>query len=186
MARFQLNQLSSVVSIRQLYSTLEHTPVKLYDFYQTQIARLQKLTHYERELGIRVLSWVLTCKRPLTIRELVAGLAVESGDTHVDSAGIIDIKLILEVCGGLVHLSGPGEITNVQGFAVEEEMEQQVRFAHATVQEFIIDHKLELFNGDPDRDIFQACYTYLSFAEIHNCKSPSCFHGIHTYPLLRL
>lgn len=170
MARLQLNQISSMVTVKQIYSVLEKLPGQLYDFYDEQIRRLRCLPYYERALCIRVLSWVFRCKRPLSARELVTGLAVEAGDTHFDPSGIMDIGLILEVCAGLIHLAGPHKTASDHCLphVTQEKItgEEKVRFVHSTVQDYLADYSREIFDMHPDLDIFRACSTYLALAEI--------------------
>lgn len=175
MARLTLNQITSVVNVGQIYDVLEKLPNQLYGFYDEQIRRLRSLPFYERALCMRVLSWVFACKRPLSARELVEGLAVEAGDTNIESSRITKTTIILELCAGFIHLTGQHRSTPRDGLPerVRGEIvgDQQVRFVHSTVQDYFTEYHEGIFNTNPDRDIFRACATYIALPEIQESAS---------------
>ena len=72
--------------------------------YTEAIERINTQFGEDRELAVKILMWITTAFRPLTLLELQHALAVQPGDTNFDEDGITDEATLLIVCGGLVTL----------------------------------------------------------------------------------
>ena len=89
---------------RDLINALNQLPKELDATYDEAISRINDQSDERKELGLRVLMWVTTTFRPLSIAELQCALAVKLGDTNFDEDGITEVDLLISVCGGLVSV----------------------------------------------------------------------------------
>ena len=95
------------VSDSHLPSTLkvlEQLPMEIDETYTEAIERINTQFGEDRELAVKILMWITTAFRPLTLLELQHALAVQPGDTNFDEGGITDEATLLIVCRGLVTL----------------------------------------------------------------------------------
>ncbi|KAJ7305570.1 hypothetical protein DFH08DRAFT_665880, partial [Mycena albidolilacea] len=103
----------------------------------------------DKEVARLALTWVAYSKRPLTVPELREALAIEPDATSLDVDNLLDINIILSVCGGLV--------------IVNEEM-STVRLVHYTAQHYFDSIQATHF-PDAHTIIASTCFVYLSFTE---------------------
>ena len=66
--------------------------------------RVRSQSSDDRELAIKVLSWISCAIRPLTLEEVQHALAVRPGDDHLDKDGFPDEERLLSVCAGIVTI----------------------------------------------------------------------------------
>ncbi|KAF1956811.1 hypothetical protein CC80DRAFT_504610 [Byssothecium circinans] len=137
LARLQIEQVMTAISVRCLRSMLDTLSSRLFDMYEETMRRIRKQNNAEALLAIRAISWVATVKRPLTCSELVHALSVESNDQHLDVDSLVDIQIILEASGGLIQLlpqSLDFEISP-RRYRSEVPKEETVGFVHYTLHE---------------------------------------------------
>ena len=96
---------------------------------------------------MRVLSWIVYARRPLTVLELQQALAVEVGACDLDRDNLDDIQLMVSTCAGLVTVDTPSCI---------------IRLVHRTAQEFFERRREEIFPS-AEEEIASVCATALSF-----------------------
>jgi ankyrin repeat protein len=159
LARLQLDQLVSAITVRQVRQMLDKLSSQLFDMYDHTLQRIKQQSHVEAKLGIRAISWVAHTKRPMTISEFVQALSIENGDRSLDSSGVIDISIILEACAGLLHLQPASSDLEINGPFQKEET---VQFVHYTTQEYILENQPDQYLSS-HCDIANTCLTYLCF-----------------------
>src|SRR5579871_1436611 len=87
---------------RALREALETLPDTLDDMYRETMERITDQNEFDRQLALRVLSWVSYASRPLTLKELQHALASEDSRRMFDEENIVDDDLLLSSCAGLV------------------------------------------------------------------------------------
>ena len=78
--------------------------------YKEAIERIQGQKRGFQDLTMRVLSWIIYAKRPLSTLELQYTLAVKIGTLAPDKNNLIEIGLIAFVCAGLVTVNKESNI----------------------------------------------------------------------------
>lgn len=104
---------------------------------------------------MRILSWIIHARRPLSVNELRHGLAVEYDDdedydlnaNELDTDYLLQPESLVDVCADLVIIDSTSQI---------------IRLVHHTTQEYFSNKGLDLFAG-AEADISRACLTYLSY-----------------------
>ena len=142
-----LNRLGCQTSVRNLREELKTLPTKLNKTYEDAMARIQGQVQEHSSLALSALSWISTALRPLRTDELQHALAVRLGDQSLDEDGLVDEALIISVSAGMITLDAQS---------------RTFRLVHFTVEEFFKGTHLKWF-PDADRQIAEACLTYLSF-----------------------
>lgn len=99
-----------------------------------------------KQLAMRVLSWIICAKRPLTALELQQALAVEVGTCDLDRDNFVEIQLMVSACAGLVTVDSPSCV---------------IRLVHRTAQEFFERRRGVIFPS-AEKEIALVCATYLS------------------------
>lgn len=99
--------------------------------YSEAMERIEGQVAGHKQLAMRVLSWIVYARRPLTILELQQALAVEVGACDLDRDNLDDIQLMVSTCAGLVTVDSPSCI---------------IRLVHRTAQEFFERRRGEIFS----------------------------------------
>ncbi|KAI5843119.1 ankyrin repeat-containing domain protein [Morchella snyderi] len=127
----QLDFIYEQPSLKDIREALDSLPTTMHDTYGRILKRINEQTEATRNLAHRALAWVITAKRPLTIRELVLAVALESTTKSCQELEwVYSQDVVLSSCCGLV--------TNDCG---------TVRPIHFTVQEFLNTRDLEHLEG---------------------------------------
>ena len=126
-------------------------PGELDELYKETLARIQKQSRSNRELGMRILGWITHTKRPLSVDELRYGLAVEYSDVpgyleEFDEDNLLPPWSLVDVCEGLVIIDSNSQV---------------VRLVHYTTQQYLDKARMQLFKG-AQVEISRDCLTYLS------------------------
>ncbi|KAF2121753.1 hypothetical protein BDV96DRAFT_639840 [Lophiotrema nucula] len=161
LARLQLEQIMTTITVRQVRNTLKGLSRKLYDVYDRTLERINDQSEVEAALGMRTLQWIACLQRPLTVSEFVQAFSVEAGDCAIDESNLIDISIILEACAGLVHLQpASAELARRNGpFSTDEDT---LHFVHYTFQSFLLETRADVISSS-HCDIANTCLTYLCF-----------------------
>jgi hypothetical protein len=110
---------------------------------------MDRIEKSDKELALKILSWLFRAQRILRMDELLEALVVEEGDQDLERECMLEPVAVVECCKSLV---------------LYEETSGLVRFTHETVQDFIAKHVQNL----PQTFVLaKTCLTYLSFDEFH-------------------
>ncbi|KAF9774425.1 hypothetical protein IL306_007584 [Fusarium sp. DS 682] len=115
------------------------------EVYQETIQRLEEQNKEHKQLAFRVLAWICRTNKEFSIKEVQHGLALREGDTELQEDAIVDGKLLVSVCCGLVEIS---------------EASRTIRLSHYTIEDYF-QHNYHLFQ-DADAYIAKQCISYLS------------------------
>ena len=140
--------------------TLRDLPVGLVQTYERILLKISKSPLAKREFALRVFRWTVCSRRPMKAEELQEAVAFESSDRYWDSDKIPDENLMIETCRGLL---------------VRDEEDRTVRFAHHTVQQYLLSAPTVRppeglafsITPRPEAETFvgQVCVTYLCFSD---------------------
>jgi hypothetical protein len=138
--------------VLHVYDVLnQETPAKV-EAAAAQSTRDLSLT-YEKMLsrirpqGIKLLHWVLFANRLLTVEELRFAIAIEEGMIDLNPTRQLPFSSFLDSALGLL---------------VVDSVEQTVRFAHATVKDYLAEHTSRYFSEGHSL-LARKCLTFLSF-----------------------
>ena len=135
MARLQVEEVKTALSVRQVRVVLGKLSGKLADMYKTTLKRITDQPEAEAELALRAITWTAYVKRPLTMSEFVHAMSLEADDTSLDGSSLIDMNIILETCGGLLQLQPASQDLEIgNGPFISD---QTVGFVHYTLQEYM-------------------------------------------------
>ncbi|KAF3310099.1 hypothetical protein TWF173_010109 [Orbilia oligospora] len=116
--------------------------------YDAAVKRIESQLPGFRELGERVLLWIVFARRPLTTEELRHALAVKAGTSSLDTRGLYTAKDIVSSCAGLATIDGESGI---------------IRLVHYTTQEYFQRNYWKNFPNIQKDIIAATCLTYLSY-----------------------
>ncbi|OAA74311.1 Ankyrin repeat-containing domain protein [Akanthomyces lecanii RCEF 1005] len=151
LAKLYLDSLKGKTSAKGIRIALAKlgTGSQAYDYaYDDVMERIKGQFDDETKLAIRVLSWIVNAKRPLTTSELQYALAVEVDEVKLDTDNFPDVKLMVSVCAGLVTVDEKSSI---------------IRLVHYTTQEYF-ERTQEVWFPNAQDDITEICVTYLSLS----------------------
>lgn len=153
LAWLQVKSLGNQTSIKGVRAALEKLPKDLFSMYDQTIGRIRDQPEEHAKLGIKALSLICGATRPLEIDEVRHALAIEPGDTGLDSEALIDLDILLSATAGLVMT-----------YQVYDYEQGCFRLVHSTLQEYC-----EQFQGhllfDSNLDMARVCISYLSLNE---------------------
>ena len=115
--------------------------------YNDLIERIRNQNADYADLAMKALLWIVNAKRPLKMEELLYALAIEPGDTSLDTDGVSESSLVLSVCAGIVTFEPESRI---------------VGLVHYTAQEYLARRGPDVF-PDAQREMTLICLTALSF-----------------------
>lgn len=114
--------------------------------YKRAIETLKKQAKGPRALAINILSWLLKARRPMTVDEIRTAARLEPGKYKLDEFDLPADETLLDVCAGLVMI---------------DEMSKTIKFAHYTVQEYLLNNNI--IPDNIESKLAVVCITYLLF-----------------------
>ncbi len=114
-----------------------------------------------RYLVSKILTWIIYAQRPLKVEELQEAVGFDIDDKGWDDAKIPQEDLIMESCRSLI---------------VRDEADSTVRFAHYTVQQYLLTKASTDRGDDPHNLVIESapqylghfCVTYLNFSDFES------------------
>ena len=113
LAQLHLDSLVSKTNRREVRRALANLPKEVDKTYDEAMKRIQIQVEDDRELAIRVLSWIAYSYRPLSTLELQYALAITPGMTAMDFDALEDVDLLTSVCAGLVVIDEESTIIHL-------------------------------------------------------------------------
>jgi ankyrin repeat protein len=122
----------------------------LEEAYDETMERIKAQQPGYRQLALKVLSWIVLSKKPLTTRELQHALAVEVGESELDVDNFPHVEDMVSVCAGLVTVN---------------EENNMILLVHDTTREYFEQpHTQEKWFPRGHAEITDACVAYLSLS----------------------
>jgi hypothetical protein len=150
LAKFHLEYLQDQTSekmVRDSLSRLPHGADALNESYTEAMSRIEMQLPNFVHMAKKLLSWVISARRPLTVPELQHALAIELFEPVFDVTNLSSLKELVSKCAGLVTIS---------------QSSGTVQLVHYTAQEYFDRTGLQIF-PDAAKDIALACLTYISY-----------------------
>ena len=157
---FQLDDLCEALSDAMIRQTLRDLPVGLVQTYERILMKISKGPLPKQEIALRVFRWTVSSRRPLKAEELQEAVAFDRSDMSWDRDKIPDENLMIETCRGLL---------------VRDKEDRTVRFAHHTVQQYLLSAPdirtlggsgfLVSSHSEAEAYVGQICITYLCFSD---------------------
>ena len=132
---------------------LKLMPANLSEAYGSNLKRILEQPQNRSALAIRIIGWVSHAERHLKVDELRHALAIEKGAHSLDEEDLTSIKIILQVCIGILILDSESGT---------------FRLIHHTAYEYFR-HLHEHF-AQIQLDMAETCLTYLTYQPI--CQGP--------------
>jgi hypothetical protein len=168
LAKLHIEYLSTKNTVKAVREALQNLPKDLTLVYDEIMQRIDHQNDEDRQLAHSTLTWVANAKRLLSVNELREALAIETGDTSLDSDNLLDIDIILSVCAGLVIVDNA----------------RTVRLIHYTAQHYLDSIQMDRFPA-AQTEITSRCLTYLSFQVFSNFpRNLSQYQLLHKHPFL--
>ncbi|KUJ10376.1 ankyrin [Mollisia scopiformis] len=159
-AKCQLDHICMLSTDKERRRALDTLPKDLFETYRRILLRVANSTESNKRLVKRTLSWVLDAEQPLHVDAIAKAITIEVDTDYLDPDDIPDEDSILKWCSSLIR---------------KDEKSGIIMFSHFTVEEFLIDQKLQddpelsefhVNNSDDwQQTIAKTCLTYLNFSE---------------------
>lgn len=140
--KLQVKYILSFEDVADRIESLNSLPTEVFDAYQRLFDRLSEPN---QKLALKIFSWILYAKRPLTIDEIREAIAIRDGSRDLPEQ-LNDKQTIVECCQGL---------TDTVDYDV-------MTFVHETVRDFL----RERYGNELQKasiDVVKFCITYLGF-----------------------
>ncbi|RXW25640.1 hypothetical protein EST38_g228 [Candolleomyces aberdarensis] len=102
LARLIMDRLLELTTVKEMRRFLEHMPSTVHDGYRSSLDRILALPPSRSSLALRVIGWITHAERRLQVGEVLHAFAFEEGSAEVDEDNIPSLKLVLQVCVGIV------------------------------------------------------------------------------------
>ncbi|KAJ6540513.1 ankyrin repeat-containing domain protein [Mycena capillaripes] len=102
LARLLLSHLLALTTIKQIRQSLAALPSNLASAYQSSLDRILAQPPARRALALRLIAWITHAERRLTTAELTHAFAVEDEADEIDEENFTSVRIMLQVCVGLV------------------------------------------------------------------------------------
>lgn len=136
--------------------TLRDLPIGLVQTYERILLKIGKVPLPKQKIALRAFKWIVCSRRPMRADELQEAVAFDGFDHFWDKDKIPDKDLMIETCRGLL---------------VRDKEDGAVRFAHYTVQQYLlsapaIGTRFQISSrSEAEAYVGEVCVTYLSFSD---------------------
>ena len=161
----------------EIRKSLHNLSTNLSQAFEDTIERIGNEPRNRQQIAMQSLMWVSHARSQLRIIELQHALATQVGDTKFDEDNLLQARLIVDCCFGLIVLDNESSI---------------VRLVHHTLQDFLQARQQPHFANE-ETQITRICLTYLCFdrSEIssmqpqeYGLQSRQVFNSLDGFPFL--
>ncbi|KAF8139248.1 ankyrin repeat-containing domain protein [Mycena galopus ATCC 62051] len=160
LAKLHMESLSKTNTIKAVTKALKDLPRSLRDSYDIVMQRIEGQNEHDKTIAFSTINWVVNAKRPLTVPELQAALAVEPDARRLDEDNLIDIDIILSFCAGLIIVDEKLAVVRLVHYSTQEYFDTILVQCFPNAQTEITHTLLTflLFDGFPDPSWTQFWY----------------------------
>jgi ankyrin repeat protein len=135
LAKLHIDSLTTKNTVKAVREALKVLPKDLESTYDDAMRRIERQNDDDRDLAQRILTWIPNAKRPMSVAELREALAVETDTTSLDLDGLLDIEIIVSVCGGLIIVDQADGTVRLIHYTTQHYFDrvQSIRFPRAQV-----------------------------------------------------
>lgn len=134
----------------EIRKSIRNLSTNLGQAFINTMRRIDNEPKTRREVARKALMWIYHSCRPLLIDELRFALAIQVGEKMFDSDNMIQAKLIIDCCLGLVVIDNGSSV---------------VRLVHHTLQDFLR-HEQQGMSQNEETEIAKACLTSLCLENV--------------------
>lgn len=150
-----MDSLATKQTIKAVRIALDAFPEKSDRAYAKLMNRICDQSDEDCELAKRVISWIAYAYRPLVVREIQHGFALEAGDSEFDEEAVTIQEILTSVCAGLIIVDKVSMTIRVYHYSAQEYFNTSRGSLSIQTQRF----------PDPHHDMAVASLTYLSLDE---------------------
>jgi ankyrin repeat protein len=125
-AKLYLLTLKTQHNKEGVQNCLRVLPKTLPDIYDKMIRRIKNQDEEDSKIALKILSYLTVAKQTMTLQQLQHALAVQTGDSTINTNRIMDAELILDITQGLVIID-----THTDG------SRSTIRLFHLTLQDYL-------------------------------------------------
>ena len=161
----------------EIKKSLHNLSTNLSQAFEDTIERINNEPRNRQQIAMQSLMWVSHARSQLRITELQHALATQVGDLQFDEDNLLQAKLIIDCCFGLIVLDNESSI---------------VRLVHHTLQDFLQARQQPHFANE-ETQITKICLTYLGLdrpepssmqPQEHGHDPPRIFVSLDDLPFL--
>ncbi|KAI9658782.1 MAG: hypothetical protein M1821_002342 [Bathelium mastoideum] len=151
---FQLEYLSQQLSVGAVFRELDHLEENisrdriLDHIYDRSLEGMERQLASRKATAMKILNWLMFAKTTMSAPQLSIALAVERESYETDEVFLLESEIMTDVCNGFVTI---------------DEDSSCVRFAHPTVQEYLM---RKLPGAWDAYDCALTCARYLSYTAL--------------------
>jgi ankyrin repeat protein len=176
--KLMLDQIRSQTCEFEILTCLDSLPDGLLETYQRIMARINSLPVARRLLALKTFFWVLTVRRPVTVGELQAFLAVQPRSETLDKRRVVPNAemTILAVCSGFIQFRHPDKKAFFMHFTATQYLHSYLRQQHVH-QEIMSSYDVQNLRTN-DGLAAAICLRYLSYETIGFITPPEDHAGV--------
>lgn len=148
-AKLLMDSLKTKATPKAVRNALDILPTTLDDIYEDTLRRIKFQCEDDANIAMKILSWVVHCRRPLAVDELIYALAVCPDDNDLDVEELLEEDYVFQVTAGLLV----------------SDHTRCIRLVHYTTQKYFERNKDRWFPG-ARIDIANTILTYLNFESL--------------------
>lgn len=141
----QMQAIIEAMTKSEIRKSLHNLSTNLSQAFEDTIDRIGNEPRNRQQIAMQSLMWVSHARSQLRVTELQHALATQVGDTKFDEDNLLQAKLIVDCCFGLIVLDNESSI---------------VRLVHHTLQDFLEARQQPHFANE-ETQITRICLTYL-------------------------
>ena len=147
----QIQSILESITKSGVRKALRNLSTDLSQAFGDTMRRIEAEPQHRKEVALQSLMWISRAHRQLRMNELRHALATQIGDTCFDQDDLLQAKLIIECCFGLLVIDMNSSI---------------VRLVHYMLQDYLSSRYQQRKLADEIR-ITMTCLTYLCFDELN-------------------
>ena len=160
----QMQVIIEAMTKSEIRKSLHNLSTNLSQAFEDTIERISNEPRNRQQIAMQSLMWVSHARSPLRIIELQHALATQVGDSKFDEDNLLQAKLIVDCCSGLIVLDNESSI---------------VRLVHHTLQDFLQARQQPHFANE-ETQITKICLTYLCLGRSEISSMCGQEYGLHS------
>ena len=144
----QMQVILEAMTRSEIRKSMRNLSANLHQAFENTIQRIDREPTNRRQIAMQSLTWLSHALRPLRLEDLLHALATQIGDVDFDEDNLLQPRIIVESCFGLV---------------VVDEQSSTVRLVHFTLQNFLQSYFENQFAAAGSY-LTKTCPTYLCFS----------------------
>ncbi|KAJ6474851.1 ankyrin repeat-containing domain protein, partial [Mycena sanguinolenta] len=133
LAQLFMSHVLGLTTLKQIRRSVAMLPSNLDSAYQSSLDRILAQTTPRKTLALRLIAWITHAERRLMAAELLHAFAVEDDEDEIDEENVTSLRILLQVCVGLVIVNDDTTVTLVHATAHAFFKSMLTQFANAHI-----------------------------------------------------